>query len=394
MARWQHFRAGLPAVFLAGGLLLGPATRPAAALALTTPPPRPTAPATATAMPAATTSPTASPTATATATATPIPPSVTATATAIISAASATPGATATAVPAVGTPTAPASDTPTVGSPAPLPTPGASSSPAPGTRTPTPTASPPASPTRSPVVTATISPTASATAGPTVTATVSPTPGPVRIGGITPASATNTAALSVTIAGSGFAPGQVVTIGGRPLTNVQVLSPAQIVGTLPAGLCPGSYAADVTPPGGSPVAGGRITLHGVQSAAFAGAMPSWSIVLDGTDQRRQLRLAPIQIVDTTCSSGDWRVQVAVTASTEHGKGHPTLLPQSLVLTAGAAGPASTLDLRHAAAGVVAIPRPAGATGVVVTATMTVLVPAGSYAGALTLPIAVTLLAGG
>jgi hypothetical protein len=206
---------------------------------------------------------------------------------------------------------------------------------------------------------------------------------------------TNTAPVSVTVLGSGFAPGQVVTIGGRPLTELRVLSPSQVVGTLAPGLCPGNDTGGITPPGGATVVGGQIAVQGIHAASFMGAMPSWSITLDGTDQQRQLLLPALQIVDTTCGSGDWRLQVAVTASTEHGKDHPTFLPQALAVTlAGADRPAAFLDLRHAAAGVVTIPRPPGATTAVVTAALTVLVPASSYAGHQSVPISVTLLDGG
>jgi hypothetical protein len=279
-----------------------------------------------------------------------------------------------------------------VGSPVPLSTATASPSPAP---TMTPTAGVLVSPTSVPTGTTTIGPTASATSSPTVTATVGPTPAPVAITGITPASVTNTGPVSVTVLGSGFAPGQVVTIGGRPLTELRVLSASQVVGTLAPGLCPGAAAAGVAPPGGATVVGGKIAVLGVHAASFLGAMPSWSIALDGTDQRRQLPLPAIQVVDTTCGTGDWRIHVAVAASTERGKGHPTFLPQALAVTlAGADRPEASLDLRHAAAGVVTIPRPPGATTAVVTATLTILVPASSYAGQQSVPVSVTFLDAG
>jgi hypothetical protein len=217
----------------------------------------------------------------------------------------------------------------------------------------------------------------------------------VRITGITPASVTNTAPVSITVLGSGFAPGQLVTIGDRPLTELRVLSASQVVGTLAPGLCPGDFTAGITPPGGAPVVGGQIAVQGIHAASFLGAMPSWSITLDGTDQQRQLPMPPVQIVDTTCGTGDWQLQVAVAAATERGKGHPTFLPQALEITvAGADRPAAFLDLRHAAAGVITIPRPPGATTAVVTAALTILVPASSYAGQQSVPVSVTLLDGG
>jgi hypothetical protein len=405
MGRSRAIRAALPAVFLAGVLLFGPATGPASALALATPTALPGSTATPFATSAATSTPTASPTrmapalsATPTAAATAVPPSATTTATAIVPTASATPGPRATGTAAVllatSTPS-PSSAIPTVAAPSPLPTPAASPAPAPGTPTATPTAGALVSPTGSPTFTATVSLTASATSSPTVTATVSPTPAPVRITGITPASVTNTAPVSITVLGSGFAPGQLVTIGDRPLTELRVLSASQVVGTLAPGLCPGDFTAGITPPGGAPVVGGQIAVQGIHAASFLGAMPSWSITLDGTDQRRQLPLPAIQVVDTTCGTGDWRIHVAVAASTERGKGHPTFLPQALAVTlAGADRPEASLDLRHAAAGVVTIPRPPGATTAVVTATLTVLVPASSYAGQQSVPVSVTLLDAG
>lgn len=366
MAGWGRLAAGLAPALLAGALLLGPATRPAAALVLGATP--------------TTTIPMASPTGTATVRSAASTEAATATALAPIS--SGTPGPTATGT-AAATPAGAAVTSP-VGSPVPPSTATASPSPAP---TATPTAGVLVSPTSVPTITARVSPTASATS--------SPTPAPVRITGIAPSSVTNTAPVSITVLGSGFAPGQVVTIGGRPLTELRVLSASQVVGTLAPGLCPGDAAAAVTPPGGATVVGGQIAVLGVHAASFLGAMPSWSITLDGTDQRRQLPLPAIQVVDTTCGTGDWRLQVAVAAATERGKGHPTFLPQALAVTlAGADRPEASLDLRHAAAGVVGIPRPPGATTAVVTATLTVLVPASSYAGQLTVPVAVTLLAGG
>jgi hypothetical protein len=370
----RRLAAVLGPVLLAGALVFGPVPRPAAALVLGAPP--------------TTTIPMASPTGTATALS--AAPTEGATATALAPVASGTPGPTATGT-AVATP-AGASVTPPVGSPVPLSTATASPSPAP---TATPTAGVLVSPTGVPTGTATVGPTASATSGPTVTATVSPTPAPVAVTGITPASVTNTAPVAVTVLGSGFAPGQVVTIGGRPLTELRVLSASQVVGTLAPGLCPGAAAAGVAPPGGATVVGGKIAVLGVHAASFLGAMPSWSITLDGTDQRRQLPLPAIQVVDTTCGTGDWRIHVAVAASTERGKGHPTFLPQALAVTlAGADRPEASLDLRHAAAGVVSVPRPPGATTAVVTATLTVLVPASSYAGQQSVPVSVTLLDAG
>lgn len=71
-----------------------------------------------------------------------------------------------------------------------------------------------------------------------------------RVTSVSPSTGALVGGTTLTITGSGFAPGATVTINGQPASTVSAVSPTQIIVTTPAGP-PGSATLLVTNPGGA-----------------------------------------------------------------------------------------------------------------------------------------------
>jgi hypothetical protein len=80
---------------------------------------------------------------------------------------------------------------------------------------------------------------------------------PPQVTGISPVSGDNTTTTKITISGSGFLPGAMVTVGGSPCSNANVVSATQITCTAPVKLATcGPQAVVVTNPDNQKVTGG------------------------------------------------------------------------------------------------------------------------------------------
>lgn len=148
---------------------------------------------------------------------------------------------------------------------------------------------------------------------PTLTATPTPVP-TLGILSLVPAAVVNDQAARIAVVGAGFVDTSYsITVGGRPLSNVQVDSLTQLSGTLAPGLCPGLYPVLIQDIAGHQVSvsGGSIALTSVRTIALDAAPPATSLTLNGHAQWPSVALPPVRIEDSSCGSSDWRILLAV-----------------------------------------------------------------------------------
>ncbi len=121
----------------------------------------------------------------------------------------------------------------------------------------------------------------------------------------------------LTLMGTNFVAGMSATVGDQSLGDVWVQSATALTGTLPPGLCPGTYAAVVSDAQGKKISGGLLTVNGIRDAQF-GAPPvsAPTIKLSGAAQLVTVPLSTLQVTDTTCGRDDPRLNFAVNVYTE------------------------------------------------------------------------------
>ena len=137
---------------------------------------------------------------------------------------------------------------------------------------------------------------------------------------IEPASIVNDQPRQIAIVGDGFVDASYhVRIGEHALTNVHVQSATVLTGTLPPGLCPGTYTATLTDALGQQASGGSLQTRGVLSASSHGQeITAPPITLVGHVQQVAVVLTVVHIQDTTCDTGDLHLQVSVSDFTHAG----------------------------------------------------------------------------
>jgi hypothetical protein len=189
-------------------------------------------------------------------------------------------------------------------------------------------------------------PTATAMQTPSSTVTLTPTPAAeiAHVVAIEPAAVSNDQATRITVVGADFIDTRyAVRVGERALADVRVESFTALTGTLPAGLCPGAYAATVTDAIGHQATGGSIQVRGTRSAtSVAGDIAAPAITLVGRAQHATVALPMVQIRDTTCGTGDLHLLVSVT-DFAHSGGRPSrLVPLSIAAEGDTGNPSQPL----------------------------------------------------
>lgn len=87
------------------------------------------------------------------------------------------------------------------------------------------------------------------------------------VSGVSPGSAVNTAALTLAVSGSGFAPGAVVVFGAADLSTAWA-GGSNLQATVPAGTAPGSYTVTVRNPDGTlSTSSGSVVISGLGPTA-------------------------------------------------------------------------------------------------------------------------------
>lgn len=212
---------------------------------------------------------------------------------------------------------------------------------------------------------------------------------------IEPVAVENTQPAALRVVGQGFQDGVQVTIGGVSLEQVQVVSAAEVRGTLPPGLCPGRYGALVTGAAGEQASGGVLTVRGVRTAVLGEPAPERPAMLSGQDQVLTVPLPEVLVEDTTCTTADWQLSFEL-GPFNLGDGGGRLWPRSLQLTGdGLPGPqaAEFATAGEVARTTVAVPRPAGQRRVTLHPSIEVVLPAYARAGRYAASLAVTLQEG-
>jgi hypothetical protein len=211
---------------------------------------------------------------------------------------------------------------------------------------------------------------------------------------ITPGTVTNDRPATLTLTGADFVDGLAVTIGGQPLTDVRVHSATHLTATLPAGLCPGTYAVTVTDPRGTRTTGGSFSVHGVRTVTTSPAPAGRPVTLNGRDQHIIVPLPTVHIQDTTCGQDDWRLSFSLSPfSTVTSTGTRTSLRlRSLSLDDAAGHPTlrAPLSLTTDQTEATLLVRRAGRATAVLQPLVAVTVPSHATAGQYTMAAAVTL----
>ena len=135
----------------------------------------------------------------------------------------------------------------------------------------------------------------------------------------------------MTLTGANFAPGMTAAVGDRALTDVRVQSANTLTGTLPPGLCPGTYAVAVSDPRGVKISGGALIVQGVRTVTFMGTSAGQTAGHTGLNQRLTMPLPDVRITDTTCTTGDWSLTISVTVPTDASGNRQAFTPQVLRL---------------------------------------------------------------
>ena len=240
-----------------------------------------------------------------------------------------------------------------------------------------------------------------------VTATA--TPGPLALAAITPATAVNDAPTVLTITGTSFLPGMHVSVGGQTLTNVQVQSATVLTGTLPSGLCPGTYpasissAASATGVAGAKATGGALVVTGVHTLTVGASVPSPSLTIGGKAKEVAMSLNSLTVTDTTCATDDYGIVFSqVTAYTQTATGRTPLTLGTITLekpsTAHAARARLDVSGEHTAAATAIdttvttlhISRTGAQGTTVLLPTVTLLIDANTTAGRYVISLEVTL----
>lgn len=235
----------------------------------------------------------------------------------------------------------------------------------------------------------TVVPTDTPTPAPTPTPTATPVPilvvTSIRVvGSMGPPTAANNAAVLMTIAGTGFVDaGYAISLGGRALINVQVVSVTELTGTLTAGLCAGTYTATVQNLTGRQISAtsvGAIAIESVRTLSLDPTIPpDTSVTLSGRLQRPSVALASVRVEDTRCGIPDWRLDLAVdTPTNAQGK---TLHPGTLTVHFADGGAASVVLTPSGAQviGRLVLPRN-GLTSLLLSPTLDLEIPGSARAG--------------
>jgi hypothetical protein len=233
---------------------------------------------------------------------------------------------------------------------------------------------------------------------PTVTATATAIPsatlGASVVTAITPGTVTNDRPAALTLTGANFADGLAVTIGGQPLTDVRMHSATRLTATLPAGLCPGTYAVSVTDPRGARTTGGDLAVQGVRAVTTSPAPAGRPVTLNGRAQQIRVPLPTVHLQDTTCGQDDWRLSFALSPfGTVTGAGkRGSLRLRSLSLDDAAGHPAlhAPLSLTTDQTEATLLVRRAGRASAVLQPFVEVQVPSHGAAGQYRMSVAVTL----
>jgi hypothetical protein len=184
-----------------------------------------------------------------------------------------------------------------------------------------------------------------------------------------------------------------VTVGNQPLSDVRVQSATSLTGTLPTGLCPGTYPARLTDPAGVEHAGGSLVVTGIQKITIGVEVPGPALTITGREQEVAVPLAALHLMDTTCGSGDHSLIVTVTAYVDGAQGRQPLTVGSVVLDApGARHPAPTMLIPSGNRSTATVHLPGvGAPGMTTfMPTVTLVIPAKAIAGQYVISLEVTL----
>jgi hypothetical protein len=223
------------------------------------------------------------------------------------------------------------------------------------------------------------SPTATATGAPAITA-------------IAPATVANDQPAILTLTGAHFVAGMTATVGEQSLGDVRVPSATTLTGTLPTGLCPGTYAATVSDAQGTQVSGGALVVTGIRKATIGTPVPGPALKITGREQAMAVPLAALQLTDTTCG-GNMSLAFSATASVAGAQGRQPLAVRSVHFDLpGMPLPASTAQSPggDGAAGTLRIPR-TGAPGMTtLIPTVMLVIPAKVITGQYAITLDVTL----
>jgi hypothetical protein len=216
----------------------------------------------------------------------------------------------------------------------------------------------------------------------------------LRVTAIEPGVVSNDTPTRLTLIGEGFIPGAyTVSIGGQAITDVRTESLTTLSGTLPVGLCPGTYAATVIDTLGQQTSGGSVQAQGTLSATSLNpdiAAPALSVM--SQVQHVRVALPRVQIRDTTCGTGAWRLRVSISDFAYVGPRPSRLVPLSIQAedTPSSRQPVTLVD--GAGTTTLLLPRPADWTSVNLGLSAEIEIPAYPAAGAYRATVAVALVA--
>lgn len=212
------------------------------------------------------------------------------------------------------------------------------------------------------------------------------------IAAIAPATVTNDQPANLTVTGTGLVAGMTVMVGDQPLGDVRVQSATTLTGTLPTGLCPGTYPATVSDARGKKAVGGTLVVRGVRAVTFTGTSAGQTARRTGQSQKLTLPLPDVQISDTTCATGDWMLAVSVGVPADANGNRGAFTPQALRLE-GAGGVTSVLAPLSVHGGeataIIHLPRADARGGIVLRAGVDGEIPVNAPAGQYTLRVTIT-----
>jgi len=217
----------------------------------------------------------------------------------------------------------------------------------------------------------------------------------VRVSAISPAIVRNDRDNALALSGSGFVEGMTLAIGEKLLANVKVQSSTAVTATMPSGLCPGAYSVTIIDPSGKRTDGdSQLVVQGVRQATLGAWTAAPAIGLARKAQSFTLELPTIEIVDTTCSTDDWQLDMTLGAFSPFDDGKGALPLRSLRLEGAGGSKARSTALTvtdGSTRGTLTVPHAAGQTSATLRPLIGVDVPSHGYAGQYRMTVAVSLV---
>ncbi len=213
----------------------------------------------------------------------------------------------------------------------------------------------------------------------------------LQVSAVAPRETLNTAPTRLVVQGANFTPDLAVLVGAQRLAEVTVSSSSELVASLPAGVCPGTYPVGILDPAGGRVDAGEIVVRAERAASLGAVPPGAPARLTGGRQTLSVPLPEIQVEDSGCATDDWLLHISLGQLVVAGRPEQPLALRTLRLHGPGIGQPIQVALdRDAGEITVRVPRPAGPQALTLRAELEVEVPANAYAGAYRMTVDVAL----